>query len=112
MKCAEPLQLVNNGFMRDGQLLEKEQIDKIRHIPATIVQGRYDCVCPAKTAWDLHKGKVSYATGWITASGLMPVMFTVWPEAKLVIAPEAGHNSKEMQIKQALIEATTAYGKL
>lgn len=48
---------VNNGFMRDGQLLEKEEIDKIRHIPATIVQGRYDCVCPAKTAWDLHKGK-------------------------------------------------------
>lgn len=42
--------------MRDGQLLEKEQIDKIRKIPATIVQGRYDCVCPAKTAWDLHKG--------------------------------------------------------
>lgn len=42
--------------MRDGQLLEKEQIDKIRNIPATIVQGRYDCVCPAKTAWDLHKG--------------------------------------------------------
>lgn len=42
--------------MRDGQLLEKQEIDKIRHIPATIVQGRYDCVCPAKTAWDLHKG--------------------------------------------------------
>lgn len=48
--------LVNGGFIREGQLLEKEQIDKIRHIPATIVQGRYDVVCPAKTAWDLHKG--------------------------------------------------------
>jgi hypothetical protein len=47
---------VNNGFMREGQLLEQEQIDKIRHIPAVIVQGRYDCVCPFKTAWDLHKG--------------------------------------------------------
>ncbi|KAK9894277.1 proline iminopeptidase [Cystobasidium minutum MCA 4210] len=82
---------VNNGFMRDGQLLEKEQIDKIRNIPATIVQGRYDCVCPAKTAWDLHK---------------------VWPEAKLVLCSTSGHNSKETQIKEALIEATNNYGKM
>ena len=48
--------VVNAGFMREGQLLEKAEIDKIRHIPATIIQGRYDSVCPAKTAWDLHKG--------------------------------------------------------
>lgn len=43
--------------MRDGQLLEEGEIDKIRHIPTTIIQGRYDSVCPAKTAWELHKGK-------------------------------------------------------
>lgn len=42
--------------MRDGQLLEKAEIDKIRKIPAAIVQGRYDVVCPAATAWELHKG--------------------------------------------------------
>lgn len=48
---------VNAGFFeRDGQLLERKEIDKIRQIPCTIVQGRYDSVCPAKTAWDLHKG--------------------------------------------------------
>jgi len=32
-----------------------EDIDNIRHIPATIVQGRYDVVCPAESAWKLHK---------------------------------------------------------
>lgn len=42
-------------FPEDGWLLKKQQIDKIRHIPATIVQGRYDLVCPAKTAFDLHE---------------------------------------------------------
>lgn len=97
--------------MRDGQLLEKEEIDKIRHIPATIVQGRYDCVCPAKTAWDLHKGTL------LALAALCPCLaysigHAAWPEAKLVIAPEAGHNSKETQIKQALLEATNTYGKL
>mgnify|MGYP002717916732 CR=1 FL=1 len=49
--------------MRDGRLLEKSEIDKIRHIPAVIIQGRWDSVCPAKTAWDLHRA---------------------WPEAKFV----------------------------
>jgi len=32
-----------------------DDLDKIRHIPATIVQGRYDVVCPAETAWELHR---------------------------------------------------------
>lgn len=66
------------GWMRDGQLLEKQNIDKIRqsltrlsqyargakpltvgvplgHIPTVIAQGRYDVVCPATTAWALKK---------------------------------------------------------
>src|SRR5262249_7593123 len=46
----------NNAFFpRDGWLLEKENLDKIRHIPTVIVQGRYDVVCPAISAYDLHK---------------------------------------------------------
>jgi len=45
---------VNGGFFdHDGQLLDN--VDKIRHIPCTIVQGRYDVVCPMDTAWELHK---------------------------------------------------------
>lgn len=47
---------VHGGFMEfDGQLLKN--VDKIRHIPTTIVQGRYDLVCPMDTAWELHKVK-------------------------------------------------------
>jgi len=45
---------VNGGFFNsDTQILD--DVGKIRHIPATIVQGRYDVVCPAETAWQLHK---------------------------------------------------------
>ncbi len=32
-----------------------ENVDKIRHIPTVIVQGRYDVVCPMVSAWDLHR---------------------------------------------------------
>ena len=44
----------------DTQLLDN--VDKIRHIPATIVQGRYDMVCPFETAWLLHKVCVHFTT--------------------------------------------------
>lgn len=45
---------VNGGwFPKDGYLLDN--VDAVRHIPATIVQGRYDAVAPMKTAWELHK---------------------------------------------------------
>ena len=37
----------------DGQLLR--DVEAIRHIPAVIVQGRYDVVCPMRSAWDLHR---------------------------------------------------------
>lgn len=42
-------------FPRDGFLIEKQNIDKIRHIPTTIVQGRYDMVCPAVSAFELKQ---------------------------------------------------------
>eukprot|EP00833_Pecoramyces_ruminatium_P011404 jgi/Orpsp1_1/1185436/evm.model.c7180000093745.1 len=45
---------INKGFFDHPNYL-LENIDKIRHIPGVIVQGRYDCVCPAVSAWDLHK---------------------------------------------------------
>ncbi|KAI3483631.1 hypothetical protein L1887_53547 [Cichorium endivia] len=79
---------INAGWMEDGQLLKKENIDKIRHIPATIVQGRYDVVCPATTAWDLH---------------------TVWPEADFHMVPDAGHSAKEPGIANHLVQATDKY---
>ncbi|KZW04445.1 proline iminopeptidase [Exidia glandulosa HHB12029] len=82
---------VNEGFMRQGQLLEKQSIDKIRRIPGVIVQGRYDVVCPATTAWALHRA---------------------WPEAELHIVPDAGHSAREPGITKLLIEAANKFADL
>ncbi|PPR03315.1 hypothetical protein CVT26_007789 [Gymnopilus dilepis] len=82
---------VNSGFMRDGQLLEVQEIDKIRHIPTIVVQGRYDVVCPATTAYALKK---------------------VWPEVTLHIVPDAGHSAREPGIAKLLIEATDSFADL
>ena len=69
-------------FETDGWLLE--QVDRIRHVPAVIVQGRYDVVCPVRSAWDLA---------------------TRWPEADLRIVT-AGHSSFDPAIASALVDAT------
>ncbi len=75
-------------FDTDGWLLENVQ--RIRHIPCTIVQGRYDVVCPMKSAWDLHRA---------------------WPEAKFVVVADAGHAASEPGILSALIDATDQYAR-
>jgi proline iminopeptidase len=80
---------VNNGFFRPNQLLE--DIGKIRHIPAVIVQGRYDVVCPMKSAWDLHRA---------------------WPEAELHVVADAGHAASESGTMSALIDATDRFAAL
>lgn len=81
---------VNGGFFdRDDQLLRNCQ--RLRRIPAVIVQGRYDVVCPATSAWDLHRA---------------------WPEAKLVLVHDAGHSMTEPGIRSALIEETDRFAKL
>jgi proline iminopeptidase len=81
---------VNRGFMKaDDQLLRN--VRKIRRIPGVIVQGRYDVVCPIRSAWDLHRA---------------------WPEAKLVIVPNAGHSMTEPGIRSALIEETERFARL
>ncbi len=75
-----------NGFLEESQLLEN--VDKITHIPTIIIQGRYDMVCPFKTAWELHKSL---------------------PKSELVICPMAGHSSKDRGVKEALIAATDKF---
>ncbi|MFZ2239013.1 MAG: prolyl aminopeptidase [Gordonia amarae] len=79
----------HRGFLTDGQLLAN--IDRISHIPGVIVQGRYDVVCPARSAWDLHRA---------------------WPSAELHIVDDAGHASFEPGIKHHLIEATDKFAGL
>ncbi len=79
---------VNKGFFeREEQLLLN--VDKIRHIPAVIVQGRYDIVCPMVSAWELHKA---------------------WNEAEFIVVPDAGHSMTEPGIQTALIDATDRFG--
>jgi len=81
---------VNRGFLRtDAQLLE--DAGRIRHIPGVIVQGRYDVVCPMESAWALHRA---------------------WPEAKLVVVPDAGHSALEPGITRALVDATDRFAGL
>ncbi len=78
---------VNSGFFDpEDQLLQ--QVDRIRHLPAVIVQGRYDVVCPMISAWELHQA---------------------WPESELIIVPDAGHSMSEPGIRSTLIEASDRF---
>lgn len=81
---------VNGAFFSpEDQLLR--DVSRIRHLPGVIVQGRYDMVCPAVSAWDLHGA---------------------WPEARLVIVPAAGHSADEPGIVTALVDATEEFKAL
>jgi proline iminopeptidase len=81
---------INKGFFRhDGALLD--EIEKIRHIPCSIVQGRYDVVTPPITAYDLAQR---------------------WPEASFEIVSDAGHAASEPGISQALVAAAQKHSKL
>jgi len=77
----------NRGFFAvDDQLLR--DAGKIRHIPGVIVQGRYDVVCPIFSAWALHRA---------------------WPEADLIVSPDAGHSAWEPPNCRALVAATDKF---
>ena len=76
----------HNAFLAHGQLLR--DIDRIRHLPGVIVQGRYDVVCPMMTAWALHRA---------------------WPEADFRIVPDAGHSAFEPGNTNELVSATDRF---
>jgi proline iminopeptidase len=75
--------VAHGGFLPEGGLLGG--VDRIRHIPAVIVNGRYDMKTPPDQAWDLHRA---------------------WPEAEFHIVEDAGHSGSEPGIRDRLIEAT------
>jgi len=77
---------VHHGFMEEGQLLANA--GRLKGIPGVIVQGRYDIVTPAKSAWDLHKA---------------------WPESTLHLVGSAGHAYNEPGILDQLIRATDGF---
>jgi proline iminopeptidase len=73
---------VHGAFLADDQLLR--DIARIRHLPCTIVQGRYDIVCPPVSA---------------------DALACAWPQAELVIVPDAGHSVREPGITRELVAA-------
>jgi len=78
---------VNDCFFQPTDQLLRNA-GKIRNIPGVIVQGRYDMVCPAQSAWDLHR---------------------VWPLSRLTFVGDAGHAADEAGISSALVEATEEF---
>ncbi len=80
---------VHNIFLAENSLLNN--VDKIRHIPGVIVQGRYDGVCPIISADDLHRA---------------------WPEAEYIVVPDAGHAAFEPGIRSKLVAATDKFRTL
>ena len=80
---------VNRGFFaREDQLLRG--VDRIRHLPAVIVQGRYDIVCPMASAWELVEA---------------------WPQAELRVVADAGHSAYEPGIAHELVIATDEFAR-
>ncbi|WDI32048.1 prolyl aminopeptidase [Hyphococcus flavus] len=75
-------------FERDDQLIAN--LNRIRHIPGVIVQGRYDIVTPMKTAWEVSQQ---------------------WPEAEFNIVADAGHAASEPGIIDALVRATDNFAR-
>merc|ERR1711990_1369856 len=77
---------VNGIFLPEGFILQKAE--KLAKIPLDIVQGRYDVVCPATSAWELHQAL---------------------PHSDLTIVPDAGHSMGEVGIAKQLVNITKKY---
>jgi proline iminopeptidase len=78
---------VNGGFFdADDHVIRN--LDKVRHIPTVLIQGRYDMCTPMRTAWDIHKA---------------------WPQAEFRLVGDAGHAGSEPGIVHELICATDRF---
>jgi len=77
-----------NGAWLDGHRAILANVERLRGIPGVIVQGRHDVVCPATSAWALHRA---------------------WPEADLRLVQDAGHAATEPGILHELVEATDRF---
>ena len=80
---------INRGFF-DSDTWILDNVSKIQHIPNIIIQGRYDVVCPMKSAWDLHQK---------------------WEKSNLIIVPDSGHSMLEKGIQEKLISYTERFIK-
>jgi proline iminopeptidase len=78
--------MANGGFFEDDQLVR--DVGRIAHLPAVIVQGRYDVICPPLSAHRLHRA---------------------WPGSRMRMVPDAGHGALETGIARALVGATEQF---
>lgn len=78
--------ILNECFVGERDLIAESKT--LSSIPTTIIQGRYDMVCPPITAWELKNAI---------------------PHAKFEMIPDAGHSAMEVGVTSALIEATEAF---
>jgi proline iminopeptidase len=78
--------VAHRGFLEEGQLIRDAH--RLRHIPAVVLQGRYDLCTPPVTAWDLHRA---------------------WPEAELQLIDDAGHSLDEPGMVHRFVEATDRF---
>jgi proline iminopeptidase len=76
----------NRLFLPQGGLLA--WMHRLARIPAEIVQGRYDMICPAATAFELA---------------------AAWPTARLTVIPDAGHSALEPGVRRALVAAVERF---
>ncbi len=79
---------VHQAFLADNQLLR--EAGRLAGIPGIIIQGRYDLICPLRSAWELHQ---------------------VWQDSELQIIPDAGHSALEPGICRALIAAADRFAR-
>jgi proline iminopeptidase len=78
--------MAHGGFLEPDQLLR--DVGRISHLPAVIVQGRYDVICPPLSAYRLHQA---------------------WAGSRLRMIPDAGHGALEAGIARALVAATEQF---
>lgn len=76
----------NGNFMPDNALLDN--LGTVLDLPCTIIQGRYDMICPIATADELHRA---------------------WPGSEMVVVPDAGHSAMDPGVREALVTATEGY---
>lgn len=81
--------LSNGAFLKPGSLLAG--IESVRHIPCTLVHGRHDVICPPGLSVDPFR--------------------QAWPEAEVVIVPDAGHSGNEPALLRALVTAIESHAE-
>lgn len=74
---------VNDNFLGENELLSN--LGAVTHLPCTIIQGRYDMICPMTSAYELHGS---------------------WPGSELLVVPDAGHSAMDPGIRAALVRTT------